>query len=256
MRKKIVAGNWKMNKTYAEAIPLLYEIKDLLFKSKQTESALKIIAPPFPYLHDFYENTKSLKNISIAAQNCAAEESGAYTGEVSATMIKSVGASYVIIGHSERRAYFNETPELLKKKVDIALKNGLGPIFCVGETADKRQNNAHFSVVEMQITESLFHLDKPSFEKIIIAYEPVWAIGTGLTATSAQAQEMHKFIRTLLEKKYGTETADNTSILYGGSCNGKNAAELFNCPDVDGGLIGGASLKAAEFVEIIHSFPK
>jgi|SRR6185312_2837089 len=256
MRKKIVAGNWKMNKTYAEAIPLLYEIKDLLFKSKQTEGILKIIAPPFLYLHDFYENTKSLKNISIAAQNCASEESGAYTGEVSAAMIKSVGATYVIIGHSERRAYYNETPELLKKKVDVALKNGLSPIFCVGETEDKRKSNAYFPLIEAQITDSLFHLDKTAFEKIIVAYEPVWAIGTGLTATSAQAQEMHKFIRTLLEKKYGTETANNTSLLYGGSCNGKNAAELFSCTDVDGGLIGGASLKAAEFVEIIHSFPK
>lgn len=256
MRKKIVAGNWKMNKTYAEAIPLLYEIKDLLFKSKQADSVLKIIAPPYPYLHDFYETTKGLKNISIAAQNCASEESGAYTGEVSAPMIKSVGATYAIIGHSERRSYYNETSALLKKKIDVALKNGLSPIFCVGETSDKRQNNEHFSVVESQVTESLFHLSDTEFEKVVIAYEPVWAIGTGLTATSAQAQEMHKFIRSLAEKKYGAQIATNLSVLYGGSCNAKNAPELFSCPDVDGGLIGGASLKATEFVEIIHSFPK
>jgi triosephosphate isomerase len=256
MRKKIVAGNWKMNKTYAEAIPLLYEIKDLLFKSKQAEGVLKIISPPYLYLHDFYETTKGIKNISIAAQNCAAEESGAYTGEVSAPMIKSVGAAFIIIGHSERRSYYSETATVLKKKVDVALKHGLSPIFCVGETADKRNNNEHFSVVEAQLSESIFHLSKADFEKTVIAYEPVWAIGTGLTATSAQAQEMHKFIRSLVEKKYGAETASNLSILYGGSCNGKNAAELFACPDVDGGLIGGASLKAAEFVEIIHSFPK
>src|SRR5581483_1856050 len=256
MRKKIVAGNWKMNKSYAEAVPLLYEIKDLLFKSKQHDSVLKIVAPPFPYLHDFHETTKGIKNLAIAAQNCAYEESGAYTGEVSAGMIKSVGASYIIIGHSERRSYFDETHDMLKKKTDIALKHGLMPIFCVGETKDKRESNAHFSVVEAQITDSLFHLAKADFEKLVIAYEPVWAIGTGLTATSAQAQEMHKFLRTLLEKKYGADTASGISILYGGSCNGKNAAELFACPDVDGGLIGGASLKAGEFVDIIHSFPK
>jgi triosephosphate isomerase len=256
MRKKIVAGNWKMNKTYAEAIPLLYEIKDLLFKSNQADSVLKIIAPPYPYLHDFNETTKGLKNIAIAAQNCASEEAGAYTGEVSAPMIKSVGASFIIIGHSERRSYYGETSAILKKKTDLALKNGLSPIFCVGETADKRQGNEHFTVVESQITEGLFHLASTDFEKVVIAYEPVWAIGTGLTATSAQAQEMHKFIRTLVEKKYGTQIASTLSILYGGSCNSKNAAELFACPDVDGGLIGGASLKAAEFVEIIHSFPK
>lgn len=256
MRKKIVAGNWKMNKTYAEAIPLLYEIKDILFKSKPTETVLKIIAPPFPYIHDFYENVKGLKNLQIAAQNCAAEESGAYTGEVSSAIIKSVGATHVIIGHSERRTYYGETSAILKKKVDLAIKHQLLPIFCIGETKEKREASQHFNVVEEQLNEGLFHLSKTDFEKTVIAYEPVWAIGTGLTATSAQAQEMHKFIRTLIEKKYGMDNANSCSILYGGSCNGKNAAELFACPDVDGGLIGGASLKAAEFIEIIHSFPK
>jgi triosephosphate isomerase len=256
MRKKIVAGNWKMNKTYSEAIPLLYEIKDLLNKSKKQSTAAIIIAPPFLYVHDFYENTKGLKNFFIGAQNCSCEESGAYTGEVSAAMIKSVGASYVIIGHSERRAYYKETHEELKRKVDISLKHSLNPIFCTGETADKRQANEQFAVVESQLSESLFHLTNEQFKKIVIAYEPVWAIGTGLTATTAQAQEMHHFIRSLIEKKYGKEIAFDITILYGGSCNEKNAAELFACPDVDGGLIGGASLKAKEFIEIIHSFPK
>jgi len=255
MRKKIVAGNWKMNKTYAEAIPLLYAIKDLLSKSKKASNVTTIIAPPFVYVHDFYENTKGLKNLFVSAQNCSTEESGAFTGEVSAAMIKSVGASFVIIGHSERRAYYKETHEELKKKVDIALKHSLSPIFCVGETAEKRQANEHFSVVESQLNESLFHLSPEEFKKTIIAYEPVWAIGTGLTATSAQAQEMHHFIRSIVEKKYGKEIASDLTILYGGSCNEKNATELFACPDVDGGLIGGASLKAKEFVEIIHSFP-
>jgi triosephosphate isomerase len=256
MRKKIVAGNWKMNKTYSEAVPLMYEIKDLLFKSSKSESVIKIIAPPYLYIHDFHETSKGLKNLFIGAQNCAYEESGAYTGEISASMIKSVGANYIIIGHSERRSYYKETHEDLKKKTDITLKHGLTPIFCIGETKEKRESNEHFNVVEAQITDSLFHLSAEEFKKIVLAYEPVWAIGTGLTASSAQAQEMHHFIRSLIEKKYGSGVSSDISILYGGSCNEKNAAELFACPDVDGGLIGGAALKAKEFVEIIHSFPK
>jgi triosephosphate isomerase len=256
MRKKIVAGNWKMNKTYSESVPLLYEIKDLLFKSKKGEAVLKVIIPPSLYIHDFYETTKGLKNVFVGAQNCSTEESGAYTGEISAGMIKSVGGNYIIIGHSERRSYFNETHEELKKKTDITLKHGLQPIFCVGETKEKREANEHFKVVEAQINDSIFHLIPDEFKKVVIAYEPVWAIGTGLTATSAQAQEMHRFIRSLIENKYGRVLAQEMSILYGGSCNEKNAAELFACPDVDGGLIGGASLKAKEFVEIIHSFPQ
>jgi len=256
MRKKIVAGNWKMNKTYSEAVHLLYEIKDLLWKSKKAESVTKIIAPPALYIHDFYETTKGLKNLFVAAQNCAYEESGAFTGEVSAAMVKSVGANYVILGHSERRSYFKETHEELKKKTDIVLKNQLQPIFCVGETLDKRNANEHFTIVEAQLKDSLFHLSWESFQKVVIAYEPVWAIGTGVTATSAQAQEMHQHIRSLVAKAYGATIAAEASILYGGSCNEKNAAELFTCADVDGGLIGGASLKAKEFVEIIHSFPQ
>src|SRR6185312_4075084 len=184
MRKKIVAGNWKMNKTYSEAVHLLYEIKDLLFKSKNIDSVIKIIAPPALYIHDFNESTKGLKNLFVAAQNCAYEESGAYTGEISAAMVKSVGAGYVILGHSERRSYFKETHEALKKKVDIVLKHELSPIFCVGETKDKREANEHFHVVEAQLNESLFHISHESLQKTVIAYEPVWAIGTGLTATS------------------------------------------------------------------------
>jgi triosephosphate isomerase len=256
MRKKIVAGNWKMNKTYSEAIPLLKEIKDELSKSKKADSVTTIIAPPFLYVHEFYEHSKGLRNFHIAAQNCAYAEAGAYTGEVSAAMVKSVGALYVILGHSERRAYYKETYEELKKKVDITIGQGLYPIFCVGETIDKRQANEQNAVVEAQLRDSLFHLEPHDFKKVVVAYEPVWAIGTGLTATAAQAQEMHHFIRSLVEKKYGTEIAASLTILYGGSCNEKNAAELFACPDVDGGLIGGAALKAKEFVQIIHSFPQ
>jgi triosephosphate isomerase len=256
MRKKIVAGNWKMNKTYSEAVPLMYEIKDLLWKSKKAESVIKIIVPPYLYIHDFYETAKGLKNLFVGGQNCAYEESGAYTGEVSASMLKSVGANYIIIGHSERRSFFKETNAELKKKTDITLKQGLTPIFCIGETKEKREANEHFNVVETQISESLFHLSTEEFQKCVLAYEPVWAIGTGLTATSAQAQEMHHYIRSLIEKKYSKPVSDNISILYGGSCNEKNAAELFACPDVDGGLIGGAALKAKEFVEIIHSIPQ
>ena len=256
MRKKIVAGNWKMNKTYSEAIPLLYEVKDLLSKSKKAETIVKVVIPPSLYLHDFYETTKGLKNMFIGAQNCAFEESGAYTGEISAAMIQSVGGSYVIIGHSERRSYFKETHEELKKKTEIALEHNITPIFCVGESAEKRQANQYFEVVEAQLNDSVLHLSSDDFRKIVIAYEPVWAIGTGLTASSAQAQEMHHFIRSLIEKKYGRILAEGISVLYGGSCNEKNAAELFACPDVDGGLIGGAALKAKEFVEIIHAFPQ
>ncbi len=245
-----------MNKTYSEAITLLYEVKDILFKSKKNDGVLKIIAPPFPYLHDLHEASKGIRNIYIAAQNCSSEEAGAFTGEVSASMIKSVGANYVIIGHSERRIYFKETHQDVRKKVDLALKHHLSPIFCIGESAEDRKENEQFEVVGSQLTDSLFHLEPTEFSKVVIAYEPVWAIGTGITATTAQAQEIHLFIRSLIEKKYGKEISGSTSILYGGSCNAKNATELFLCPDVDGGLIGGASLKAAEFSEIIHSFPQ
>ncbi len=254
-RKKIVAGNWKMNKLYSEAVELVDEITIMLKDDEKSEGITKILIPPFPYLRKVARHSHGIKNLFTGAQNCASEEAGAYTGEVSAAMIKSLGATHVIIGHSERRTYFKETNEDLKKKVNIVLNQSLTPIFCVGETKEKRYSKEHFSVIEEQITESIFHLSAAEFGKIILAYEPVWAIGTGLTATSAQAQEMHLFIRTLIEKKYGKEIAGSISILYGGSCNAKNAAELFACTDVDGGLIGGASLVAKDFVTIINSFP-
>ena len=255
MRKKIVAGNWKMNKLYSEAITLADDIADMLREDNTTSNIVKILIPPFPYIRKVAQHSRGVHNLFTGAQNCASEEGGAYTGEVSAAIIKSVEASYVIIGHSERRSYYKETFEDLKKKVNIVLNQSLTPIFCIGETKEMRQAEKHFSVVEEQIKESVFHLSSSDFEKIILAYEPVWAIGTGLTATTAQAQEMHFFIRSLIEKKYGKKTADSVSILYGGSCNAKNAAELFACKDVDGGLIGGASLVAKDFVTIIHSFP-
>lgn len=256
MRKKIVAGNWKMNKLYFEAVELVDEITIMLKDDTSADDIIKILLPPFPYIRKIVRHSHGIKNLFTGAQNCASEESGAYTGEVSAAIIKSLEANYVIIGHSERRSFYKETYEELKKKVNICLGQSLTPIFCIGETKEMRQSNKHFEVVEEQIKESLFHLPAEEFSKLVLAYEPVWAIGTGLTATSAQAQEMHHFIRTLTEKKYGRETANKVSILYGGSCNAKNAAELFACPDVDGGLIGGASLVAKDFITIIHSFPK
>lgn len=245
-----------MNKLYSEAVELVDEITIMLKDDEKAESITKVLIPSFPYLRKVARHSHGIKNLNTGAQNCAYEEAGAYTGEVSAAMIKSLGATHVIIGHSERRTYFHETHEDLKKKVNIVLGQSLTPIFCVGESQEKRHAKEHFSVIEKQITESLFHLSSEDFKKIVLAYEPVWAIGTGLTATSYQAQEMHLFIRTLIEKKYNKEVASSVSILYGGSCNAKNAAELFACPDVDGGLIGGASLVAKDFISIIHSFPQ
>jgi triosephosphate isomerase (TIM) len=256
MRKKIVAGNWKMNKLYSEAVNLVDEITVMLENDTQSEEITKILVPSFPYLRKIARHSHGIKNLFTGAQNCADEEAGAYTGEVSAAMIRSLGATYVIIGHSERRIYYKETHEDVKKKVNIALNQSLTPIFCVGETKDARYAKKQFTTVEEQIKDSLFHLPASQFGKLILAYEPVWAIGTGLTATSHQAQEMHLFIRTLISEKYGKEISDSLSILYGGSCNAKNAAELFACPDVDGGLIGGASLVAKDFITIIHSFPQ
>jgi triosephosphate isomerase len=199
-------------------------------------------------------NSIDTTKIGVAAQNCADKESGAYTGEVSAAMIASTGAGYVILGHSERRAYYHETPEILKEKVKLALANELTPIFCIGEVLEEREAGNHFEVVKSQVEESLFELSPEDFSRIVLAYEPVWAIGTGKTATAAQAQEMHAFIRKTLEGKYGQEIADNTSILYGGSANAANAKELFSNPDVDGGLIGGASLGVDKFMPIIEAF--
>ena len=256
MRKKIVAGNWKMNKLYSEAVELVDEITMMLKDDKKTDEITKVIIPAFPYIRKVVRHSHGIKNLFTGAQNCSSEEAGAYTGEVSAAMIKSLEATYVIIGHSERRSYYKETHEDLKRKVNIALGQAITPIFCVGETKEMRQAKKHFEIIEEQIKDSLFHLPANEFCKLVLAYEPVWAIGTGLTATSSQAQEMHHFIRSIIEKKYGKETANAISILYGGSCNAKNAPELFACPDVDGRIIGGASLIAKDFITIIHSFPQ
>lgn len=251
MRKNIVAGNWKMNKTLPEGLALATELNKML--SNYQPKCEVIIAPPFIHLASITA-TIDTKKIGVSAQNCADKESGAYTGEVSAAMVKSTGANYVILGHSERRTYYGETPVLLKEKVNLALKNELTPIFCIGEVLAERESGIYFDVVKSQIEGSLFHLSAEDFSKIILAYEPVWAIGTGKTATPQQAQEMHAFIRKTITEKYGKNIAENTSILYGGSCNPANAKELFANEDVDGGLIGGASLKAADFKAIIDAF--
>jgi triosephosphate isomerase (TIM) len=252
MRSKIVAGNWKMNKNFEEANTLASEIMGMV--ADEVKGNVKIIfCVPFPYLIPLRNLLGSNAKISIGAQNCSEHESGAYTGEISAPMLKSINIPYVILGHSERRQYFGENGKLLAKKVDVALKHGLIPIFCCGEPLEVREKNQHEKLVTEQISESLFHLDETSLRKIVIAYEPVWAIGTGKTATSQQAQDMHAVIRKHLASKYGQALADDISILYGGSVNAANAKELFANADVDGGLVGGASLKSREFTEIIKS---
>lgn len=251
MRKNIVAGNWKMNKTLQEGIALAKELNEVL--ANERPNCDVIICTPFIHLASVTPLVDSAK-IGVGAENCADKESGAYTGEVSAAMVASTGAKYVILGHSERRAYYHETPEILKEKVRLALANGLIPIFCVGEVLEEREAGKQNEVVYGQLAGSLFDLSAEEFSRLIIAYEPVWAIGTGKTATAAQAQEIHAYIRSVIAEKYGKDVADNTSILYGGSCKASNARELFANPDVDGGLIGGASLKAADFKGIIDAF--
>ncbi|MDR0768325.1 MAG: triose-phosphate isomerase [Dysgonamonadaceae bacterium] len=249
MRKKIVAGNWKMNNNLQEGVKLAKDLQRVL-KDKTIQCNV-VICTPFIHLASV---AKEISVIGLGAQNCADKVSGAYTGEVSAAMIASTGAQYVIIGHSERRAYYGEPNAVLKEKVLLALANHLTPIFCIGEVLSEREAGIQEQVVETQIRESLFDLSPADFGKIVLAYEPVWAIGTGKTATSAQAQEMHAFIRKTITGKYGKEIADNTSILYGGSANAGNAKELFSNPDVDGGLIGGASLGVEKFLPIIEAF--
>lgn len=251
MRKKIVAANWKMNKTLQEAQTL---VKTILVGVATNNDVLKIIFPPSLFITNLTPPLKENKDFFIGAQNCYHTENGAFTGEISAAAIASCDANYVIIGHSERRQYFNETTEQLKQKINLALKNKLIPVYCVGEKRNERESNHYFTAVKNQIQEVLFHLSASEIKNIIIAYEPVWAIGTGLTATPEQAQEMHSFIRLAMAEKYGTDTANEISILYGGSCNAKNAKELFACKDIDGGLIGGASLIAEEFIQIVNSF--
>jgi triosephosphate isomerase len=249
MRQKIVAGNWKMNTNLAEGMALATAVNNS--SAQKTTDALMIIAPPFTHLSEI---KKVLTDVKLSAQNCSSEEKGAYTGEVSIDMIKSTGAEYVIIGHSERREYFKETDAVLAKKTLLVLSRGLKPVFCIGEVLSEREAGKHFEVVSTQLKNGLFQLDENQFRNVVLAYEPVWAIGTGVTATPAQAQEMHAFIREQLASRYGKAVADDTTILYGGSCKPDNAQELFANPDVDGGLIGGASLKADDFIQIVNAF--
>jgi triosephosphate isomerase len=251
MRKKIVAANWKMNLTLAEGKNLVDNILSDL--ADLSENRQVVIATPFVHLTQTAIQLDEYEHIYLGAQNCSSEASGAYTGEVSALMLQSAGVHSVIIGHSERRGYFKETDEVLVKKIAQALANNLQVIFCCGEPLEIRDAGKQNEYVEKQVEAALFHLDEEELSNIVIAYEPIWAIGTGRTASSAQAQEMHAHIRSVLARKYGQAAAENTTILYGGSCNAQNAQELFACPDVDGGLIGGASLKADAFLAIINA---
>lgn len=251
MRKKIVAGNWKMNLTLQDGVELVKEIIEgmpVLSENKEV-----IIAPPFVHLILTGTQLSEMEHIHLGGQNCHYEASGAYTGEVSAGMLKNVPVQYVILGHSERRQYFNENDAIVAKKVNVALENDLKVIFCCGEPLEIRDAGTQDDFVGAQIKASLFHLIPEQFKDITIAYEPIWAIGTGRTATSEQAQLMHAHIRGIIRAEYGVDAANDLSILYGGSCKPSNAPELFACPDVDGGLIGGASLKASEFLGIIHA---
>ena len=250
MRKNIVAGNWKMNTTLPEGLALAKGLDEAL-KGK-TPNCDVIIGTPFTHLASVAAAIDTNK-IGVAAENCADKEKGAYTGEVSAAMVASTGAKYVILGHSERRAYYHETPEILKTKVELALANGLTPIFCIGEVLEEREANKQNEVVAAQM-ESVFSLSAEDFSKIILAYEPVWAIGTGKTASPEQAQEIHAFIRKTIANKYGNDVAEEISILYGGSCKPSNAKEIFSKTNVDGGLIGGAALKAEDFMGIVDAF--
>lgn len=252
MRKKIVAGNWKMNKTLDEALALTSELVNMI-KDEVNSDVQVILCTPSLYLTTLKSYVENSPLVALGAQNCYEKASGAFTGEISAPMIKSIGIEYVIIGHSERRQYFGESNAQLAEKVNISLENGLVPLFCCGESLQQRQNEDFIGFVKNQIEESLFHLSAEDFGKVVIAYEPIWAIGTGLTASSEQAQDMHAALRAHVASKYGQEVADNTSILYGGSVSSANAEELFACPDVDGGLVGGASLKSREFVNIIKA---
>lgn len=249
MRKNIVAGNWKMHKTHSETIALIEEIT----LKKQNTSTEIIVAPTFVNLQTAVTISEG-NNITVAAQNMHQAEGGAFTGEISASMLTDIGVNTVILGHSERRAYFYETDALLANKIDTALKHNMRVIFCFGEELKDRQKDNHFNVVEYQLRDGLFHLQKSDWSNIILAYEPVWAIGTGETASPEQAQEMHAFIRSLIEKVYGNDVAENVSILYGGSVKPDNAKEIFSKKDVDGGLIGGAALKADDFLAIVNGF--
>ena len=252
MRKKVVAGNWKMNTTLTEGIQLAKEVS-LAVREQAPQDVTVILGVPFTHL-TAVSQTIDKDRIGLSSQNCAAEVSGAYTGEVSAAMVASTGAEYAILGHSERREYYRETAEVLNKKLALALENKLTPIYCCGESLEIRESETQNNFVKKQLDETVFLFPQEEFKKMILAYEPIWAIGTGRTATSVQAQEMHAFIRGLIAERYDNDTAQGTSILYGGSCNASNASELFAGEDIDGGLIGGASLKATDFIRIITAY--
>lgn len=256
MRKQIVAGNWKMNLLAGEAYELAHRIERYGAGHLTDAPCEVVLAPPFPYLQAIADMMHLLPVVKVAAQNCHEAGAGAYTGEVSAAMLRSIDVDYVIIGHSERRQQFGEGAEVLRAKTDTVLESGLDPIFCCGEPWPVREEGGQEAYVRAQLEESLFHLDAESIGRCVIAYEPVWAIGTGNTATAAQAQEMHAFIRGLLTERYGGEVAGKVPLLYGGSVKSGNAPELFACPDVDGGLVGGASLDAPEFLSIVQAVKK
>ena len=251
MRKNIVAGNWKMNLNREEGIKLVEEVISLVSSDNNVEV---VFSPSFLYLHKVNKMCANDNLLQTASQNISHNEGGAFTGEVSAQMVNSLNVKYTILGHSERREYFNETNIELKQKVDLSLKNNLEIIFCCGESLNQRESGVHFDWIKQQLTESIFHLTEKEFEKVVIAYEPIWAIGTGVTASSDQAEEIHQFVRNVITEKYNENIAENTSILYGGSCNPTNAKELFSKKNIDGGLIGGASLNAENFTRIIKSF--
>ncbi len=251
MRKQIAAANWKMNLTFQEGETLLNEILSANIELAPHQQA--IFAVPSPYLTMSKSLTDEEKNYFVAAQNCYNKASGAYTGEVAASMLHSIGIKYCVIGHSERREYFNETNAVLAEKVNICLANNITPIFCCGEPLSVREENKQNEFVAVQLKESLYHLSAEEISKIVIAYEPIWAIGTGKTATTEQAQEIHAYLRSNIEGQYGNDVANTIPILYGGSVKAANAVEIFASPDVDGGLVGGASLKADEFIAIIKA---
>ena len=252
MRKKIVAGNWKCNTSLQEGVKLAREVDALVAKEGATDVVV-ILGVPFTHLEKVVQNVNT-DRIFVAAQNCAAEAKGAFTGEISAEMIKSTGAEYVIIGHSERRAYYHETSDTIIKKLALAIENDLTPIYCCGEPLHVREAGGQKEYVKNQMKKTILNISPNYLKKLIIAYEPIWAVGTGITATPEQAQEIHTFIRSVITEKFDNEIAECISILYGGSCTGKNAKELFAKKDVDGGLIGGASLKAEDFIQIINGF--
>ncbi|MCT4665170.1 MAG: triose-phosphate isomerase [Flavobacteriales bacterium] len=250
MRKYILAGNWKMNTDITTGIQLSQEIVDQY--PTTLENQRTILCPPYTHLFPIEKETKNTP-VEVAAQNCHSEKSGAYTGEISVEMLQSLGLKTVILGHSERRSYFGETDEVLKNKVNHALSEGMEIIFCIGESEDQRENEDFLAILKSQMEQAIFQLNEEQFSNIILAYEPVWAIGTGKTASPEQAEEVHAFLRACLEEKYSKETAQNTSILYGGSCKPANANEIFSKPNVDGGLIGGAALKSTDFIALINA---